>query len=131
MLEKKTALIITHRLSAMEQYDQIILLNEHHIAATGTHAELLRTSAEYREMTEASGKENLSEAFGKSFFYLSDINIKTQAQWITTQKPQRECIFKGKYVQEEETYFFDVHHQRERLLSDHYRKQEASGWRWL
>ena len=59
MLEKKTALIITHRLSAMEQYDQIILLNEHHIAATGTHAELLRTSAEYREMTEASRKGEL------------------------------------------------------------------------
>jgi len=48
----RTAITIAHRLSTVRNADKIIVLKEGRIAATGTHSELLRGYAEYREMVE-------------------------------------------------------------------------------
>ena len=40
-LEDKTAIIITHRVFNLMQFDRIIVLHEHAIAEQGTHAELM------------------------------------------------------------------------------------------
>jgi ATP-binding cassette subfamily B protein len=42
-----TLISVTQKISAVEDYDQIILLMESEIIAKGTHAELMRTSPEY------------------------------------------------------------------------------------
>lgn len=46
----RTTLIISHRLSTISLADQVVLVDEGRVAATGTHAELMRSSARYREV---------------------------------------------------------------------------------
>jgi len=48
----RTTLIIAHRLSTIALADEIVVLDEGRIAARGTHDELLKTSAVYREIYE-------------------------------------------------------------------------------
>jgi ATP-binding cassette subfamily B multidrug efflux pump len=52
---RKTQLIVTHRLSAVENADQVIVLNQGQIEAIGTHRELIRNSPTYRRMAEIQG----------------------------------------------------------------------------
>ncbi|MCU0484944.1 MAG: ABC transporter ATP-binding protein/permease [Anaerolineales bacterium] len=51
-LAGKTIFIVAHRLSTVQNADRILLLNEKRLAAIGTHAELLQTSAYYRTLAE-------------------------------------------------------------------------------
>ena len=53
--ETKTAtvLIVAQRVSTILQADQIVVLDEGRVVGTGTHGELMRTSAEYREIVES------------------------------------------------------------------------------
>jgi ATP-binding cassette subfamily B protein len=46
----RTTLVIAHRLATVADADQIIVLEEGRVVATGTHAELLDTSPLYREL---------------------------------------------------------------------------------
>ncbi|WP_322819749.1 ABC transporter ATP-binding protein [Tepidiforma sp.] len=46
----RTTLIISHRLSTISLADQVVLVDEGRVAATGTHDELMRSSARYREV---------------------------------------------------------------------------------
>ena len=45
-----TALVVSHRKPALRRADRIIVLRNGRIEATGTAAELLRNSAEFRRM---------------------------------------------------------------------------------
>jgi ATP-binding cassette, subfamily B, multidrug efflux pump len=51
-LADKTAIIITHRIYSMLQFDRIIVLDQHRIAEMGTHEELLAAGGYYTEMYE-------------------------------------------------------------------------------
>jgi len=51
-LADKTALIITHRIYGMLQFDKIIVLENHHIVEEGTHEELLTSGGYYAELFE-------------------------------------------------------------------------------
>ena len=51
-LSDKTAIIITHRIYQMLQFDKIIVLDEHRVAEEGTHEELLARGGYYAEMYE-------------------------------------------------------------------------------
>ncbi|MDN5893033.1 ABC transporter ATP-binding protein [Arthrobacter sp. AOP36-A1-22] len=46
----RTVLIVAHRLATVAAADQIVVLDRGRLTATGTHAELLETSALYREL---------------------------------------------------------------------------------
>jgi len=46
----RTTLVIAHRLATVADADQIVVLEEGRVVATGTHAELLQTSPLYREL---------------------------------------------------------------------------------
>ena len=46
----RTTLVIAHRLATVADADQIVVLEEGRVVATGTHAELLETSPLYREL---------------------------------------------------------------------------------
>ena len=46
----RTTLIISHRLSTIALADQVVLVDEGRVAATGTHEELLRSCPRYREV---------------------------------------------------------------------------------
>jgi ABC-type multidrug transport system fused ATPase/permease subunit len=48
----KTLFVVAHRLSTVVDCDRILLLNENRLVAEGTHAELLRTNAYYRELVD-------------------------------------------------------------------------------
>ena len=50
LCKDKTFIVIAHRLSTVTGCDQIILMNNGTVAATGTHSELLRTSPLYAKL---------------------------------------------------------------------------------
>ncbi|MBX2939847.1 MAG: ABC transporter ATP-binding protein [Ferruginibacter sp.] len=49
-LQNKTAIIITHRLFSLMEFDTIIVMHEGRIAETGSHSELLNARGLYAEM---------------------------------------------------------------------------------
>lgn len=49
-LQDKTAIIVTHRIFAMLQFDKIIVLDKGHIAEMGTHEQLLEKNGLYAAM---------------------------------------------------------------------------------
>jgi len=51
-LADKTAIIITHRIYKMLEFDKIIVLDEHRVAEEGTHEELLSRGGYYAELFE-------------------------------------------------------------------------------
>jgi ATP-binding cassette, subfamily B, multidrug efflux pump len=51
-LAQKTAIIITHRIYSMLQFDKIIVLDEHRIVEEGTHETLVEQGGYYAEMFE-------------------------------------------------------------------------------
>ena len=59
LVQGRTLLVIAHRLSTITSADQIILINDGNVEASGTHEELLEKSDLYRRMWKAhiSSKE--------------------------------------------------------------------------
>ena len=54
--EKKTAIIVTHRLASAQIADRIIVLKEGKVVQDGSHEELLRVEGEYKRMYELRQK---------------------------------------------------------------------------
>ncbi|HWD84510.1 MAG TPA: ATP-binding cassette domain-containing protein, partial [Solirubrobacteraceae bacterium] len=52
LMEGRTTVIVAHRLSTISLADEIIVLEDGHVSARGTHDELLGTSPTYREIVE-------------------------------------------------------------------------------
>ncbi len=50
VMQGRTTVIISHRLSTISLADLVVLVDEGAVAATGTHAELMRTCPRYREV---------------------------------------------------------------------------------
>lgn len=48
----RTLVVVAHRLSTVVDADQIIVVNEGRVSASGTHAELLKASPLYKELAE-------------------------------------------------------------------------------
>jgi ATP-binding cassette subfamily B protein len=56
-----TLISVTQKISSVENYEQIILLMESEVLATGTHAHLMETSPEYVQIYESQRSTNLYE----------------------------------------------------------------------
>ncbi len=56
-----TLISVTQKIGSVEHYDQIILLMEGEVLATGTHASLMETSPEYVQIYESQRSTNLYE----------------------------------------------------------------------
>jgi len=56
-----TLISVTQKIASVENYDQIILLMEGEVLATGTHASLMDTSPEYVQIYESQRSTNLYE----------------------------------------------------------------------
>lgn len=61
-LADKTAIIITHRIYSLLQFDKIIVLDDGAIVEAGTHEELLRNRGYYYEQFEKQSLEEAEEA---------------------------------------------------------------------
>ena len=58
-LQHKTALVITHRIYSLIQFDKIIVLDQGHIVEEGTHEELLANKGYYADLFERQSAEEL------------------------------------------------------------------------
>jgi ATP-binding cassette subfamily B protein len=58
VLRETTALVVAHRPSTVLLADRVALLTEGRITAVGTHAELLRDSAEYRHLMSGADRDS-------------------------------------------------------------------------
>ena len=56
-----TLISVTQKIASVENYDQIILLMEGEMLATGTHAELMETSPEYVQIYDSQRSTNVYE----------------------------------------------------------------------
>ena len=59
VLKEKTAIVITHRIYSLLQFDKIIVLDHGRIAEEGTHEELLGRKGYYAEMVERQSAEEV------------------------------------------------------------------------
>ena len=53
LVQGKTLIVVAHRLSTIVDSDKILLVNGGKIEASGTHEELLKSSALYNELWQA------------------------------------------------------------------------------
>jgi len=54
MIKDKTVIVIAHRLQTIEHVDQICVLNNGYLEATGKHDQLLKTSSSYQKLWQAA-----------------------------------------------------------------------------
>jgi ATP-binding cassette subfamily B protein len=60
-MHKQSLLVVSHRVSALEYMDQILVLEQGEITARGTHTQLLESSSYYRETWELQQHEQQSQ----------------------------------------------------------------------
>ena len=59
LAQTRTVIMIAHRLHTIEQADLIVLMQQGQVVATGTHAQLVNSSATYQQMLQAYTAEAL------------------------------------------------------------------------
>lgn len=59
LAQTRTVIMIAHRLHTIEQADLIVLMQKGQVVATGTHAQLVNSSAAYQQMLQAYTAEAL------------------------------------------------------------------------
>jgi len=57
LMEGRTTLIVAHRLSTISLADRVVLLEDGHVVADGTHAQLLETTPHYAEVLAQADPE--------------------------------------------------------------------------
>ena len=50
VVHEKTLIVVTHRLSTIQKADRILVLNDGHLVASGTHVELLASNSYYQSL---------------------------------------------------------------------------------
>ena len=60
----KTTILIAHRITTVEGMDKIIFIDDGRITAVGTHAELVATCRDYREMVELQRLNDAGDGAG-------------------------------------------------------------------
>ncbi len=67
LMEKRTTFVISQRLSSIKDADEIIVLEDGHVAQRGTHEELMKTGPRYQEIYQLQVEDssaNIDPQFG-------------------------------------------------------------------
>jgi ABC-type multidrug transport system fused ATPase/permease subunit len=62
LVRKKTLIVVAHRLSTIQDSDSILLLNENHLVAVGSHRSLLESNEYYRSLVSCQQVRDIHEA---------------------------------------------------------------------
>jgi ATP-binding cassette subfamily B protein len=65
VMRGRTTIVIAHRPATIALADRVVLISEGRVAADGSHEELLRTSAEYREVLAAAERRQSEQDAGR------------------------------------------------------------------
>lgn len=72
-IKSKTAIIITHRVSSLMDYDKIIVLDDHRIKEAGTHAELVKRKVFITTYWKAKNQKIRNKYFViLKYYYISE-----------------------------------------------------------
>jgi len=73
VMRGRTTIVIAHRPATIALADRVVLLGDGRVVADGTHQELLRTSAAYREVLAAAERQQAAEGVGDDDAFLEGV----------------------------------------------------------
>jgi ABC-type glutathione transport system ATPase component len=62
LMTDRTTIVIAHRLSTINLAERVVLLEDGHIVASGTHRELMATEPKYAEVLARAAQEEASRS---------------------------------------------------------------------
>ena len=95
--QNKTVIAVAHRLSTVQDFDQIYVFDQGRIVERGSHAELLNLKGQYFTLYELSKKVKVSQFFFQRNYPMTSENLKSMQDLVSLCK-RRGFLFQSSEV---------------------------------